>query len=187
MPAVGPLPRFAEAQVRITLELIAERGPMGRKSLTEKLGVGEGSVRTILDRLKREGLITSSRRGHELTAKGRRRIRARAGKFVQIDAGGLTVGGADVATLVRRAATKVKRGIEQRDEAIKAGADGATVIVFRRGKLRFPDGFMSVEKGLAKSLVEIFSPHEEDVIVIGTARDVASAETGARAAAQTLL
>jgi DNA-binding PadR family transcriptional regulator len=186
MPAVGPLPRFAETQVRRALELIAENEPIGRKRLVEELSIGEGSVRTILDRLKRDGLIKSSRRGHELTARGRRRIRAKAGKFVQVDAGGLTVGRVDIATLVRGAASKVKRGIEQRDEAIKAGADGATVLVFRHGKIRFPDEFARVKRGLAETLVKTFNPRERDVIIIGTAQDPAKAEEGAKAAARAI-
>ncbi|MEA1904443.1 MAG: DUF4443 domain-containing protein [Candidatus Hadarchaeota archaeon] len=184
--AVGPLPRFAEAQVERALELIAERESMGRKRLAEELGVGEGSVRTILNRLKREGLITSSRTGHALTPKGHRKLRMKIEKFVQIDAGDLTVGEVDISTIVRGAASRVKRGIEQRDEAIKAGADGVTVFVFRRGKLQFPDGFMDVEKGLAKVLIETFSPCEGDVIIIGTAQDPAKAEEGTRAAARSL-
>jgi len=105
---------------------------------------------------------------------------------VQVDVGDLTVGEVDVATIIRGAAAKVKRGIEQRDEAIKAGADGATVLVFKAGKLRFPDGFTRVEKGFAKSLIETFTPCEGDVIIIGTARGLTKAEEGAKAAAQSL-
>ena len=186
MAAVGPLPRFAEAQVERALEIIAKHKTIGRKKLAEELGVGEGSIRTILNRLKREGLITSSRGGHSLTPKGRRKLRVGVRKFIQIDAGDLTVGEMDVATIVRGAALKVKRGIEQRDEAIKAGADGATVLVFKRGKLQFPDGFMDVGKELARLLIETFRPREGDVIIIGTAPDLAKAEEGARAAARSL-
>lgn len=187
MSAIGPLPRFAEIQVERALELIAEYGTIGRKKLAEELSVGEGSVRTILNRLKREGLITSSRKGHTLTPKGRRKLRMKVEKFVQIDAGDLTVGEVDIATIVRGAASGVKRGIEQRDEALKAGADGATVFVFRRGKLQFPDGFMDIEKGLAKVLIETFSPREGDVIVVGSGKDMVKAERGALAAARSLV
>jgi DNA-binding PadR family transcriptional regulator len=183
--AVGPLPRFAEVHVRRALELIAEHKTIGRKQLAKKLGVGEGSMRTILNQLKKQSLITSSRGGHALTAKGRHAL-GKPLEFVQLDVGDLTVGEVDVATIIRGAATKVKRGIEQRDEAIKAGADGATVLVFKAGKLRFPDGFTRVEKGFAKSLIEIFTPCEGDVIIIGTARGLTKAEEGAKAAAQSL-
>lgn len=179
------MPRFAEVHVRMALELIAGQKALGRKRLAGELGIGEGSMRTILNRLKKCGLITSSRGGHSITEKGRREL-GKAFKCAQIDAGDLTVGEVDVAIIVRNAAAKVKRGIEQRDEAIKAGAEGATVLVFRAGKLQFPDGFLEVGKEISAELKKIFKPREGDVIVIGTARDATKAEAGARAAARRL-
>ena len=184
--AIGPLPRFAEIHIRRALELIAKHKRIGRKQLAGELGVGEGSMRTILNQLKKQGLITSSRGGHALTPKGKRFL-GKPFEFIQIDAGDLTVGEVDVATIVRGAARKVKRGIEQRDEAIKAGAQGATVLVFKRGKLQFPNGFLKVEKMPAEALVKIFNPREEDIIIISSARDAVKAEEGAKAAAKTLL
>jgi len=182
--AVGPLPRFAEVHVRRALELIAEHKTIGRKQLAKKLGVGEGSMRTILNQLKKRSLITSSRGGHALTAKGRHAL-GKSLKFVQVDAGDLTVGEVDVATIVRGAADKVKRGIEQRDEAIKAGGDGATVLVFKAGKLRFPDGFTKVDEKVVE-LIKMFEPRNGDVVIIGTGSDAIKADVGARAAARTL-
>jgi len=187
MPRViGPLPRFAEVHVRRALELIAKHKRIGRKQLAGEIGVGEGSMRTILNQLKKQDLITSSRGGHALTAKGKRSL-GRSLEFVQVDTGDLTVGKIDVATIVRGAAKKIKRGIEQRDEAIKVGAQGATVLVFKGGKLQFPDRFIKVEKRNSKTIIKTFKPREGDVIIISTADDVSSAEAGARAAAQTLV
>jgi DNA-binding PadR family transcriptional regulator len=171
--------------VRRALEIIAERGRVGRKQLARELGIGEGSVRTILRRLETRGLITSSRGGHSITAKGRREL-GRTSGYVRVDAGDLTVGEVDVATIVKGAAAMVRRGIEQRDEAIKAGADGATVLIFKEGKLQFPDGFLEVPQEVGKMLIEIFKPKEGDVIIIGSAKDEFTAEVGARAAARTL-
>jgi DNA-binding PadR family transcriptional regulator len=185
LSTAGPLPRFAESQVRRALEIIAERGRVGRKQLARELGIGEGSVRTILRRLETRGLITSSRGGHSITAKGRREL-GRTSGYVRVDAGDLTVGEVDVATIVKGAAAMVRRGIEQRDEAIKAGADGATVLIFKEGKLQFPDGFLEVPQEVGKMLIEIFKPKEGDVIIIGSAKDEFTAEVGARAAARTL-
>lgn len=184
--AIGPLPRFAEVHVRRALELIAEHEQIGRKQLARELGVGEGSMRTILNQLKKRGLITSSRVGHALTAKGKHAL-GKPFEFVQINAGNLTVGDFDIATIVHGAAKKVERGIEQRDEAIKAGAMGATVLIFRKGKFQFPNGFMRIERELNDTLMRIFKPREGDVIIIGSARDVLKAEAGARAAVRTLL
>ena len=186
MPALGPLPRFTELHVRQALELIAEQRRISRKELGERLGIGEGSTRTILDRLKERGLVTSSRGGHALTPKGKRFL-GKIPELVRIDAGDLTVGGVDVATVVRGAAGKVKRGIEQRDEAIKVGAQGVTVLVFKRGKLMFPDSFMGVKERLALLLVETLRPQEGDVIIIGSGRSKVEAERGAFAAARSLV
>lgn len=184
--AIGPLPRFAEIHVRRALELIAKHKRIGRKQLAGELGVGEGSMRTILNQLKKQGLITSSRGGHALTPKGKRSL-GKPLEFAQIDAGNLTVGKVDVAVIIRGTAKKVKRGIEQRDEAIKAGAQGATVFVFKGGKLQFPDGFMDVDKRVVKSIVETFKPREGDVIIIGSGKNTAEAERGALAAARSLV
>jgi DNA-binding Lrp family transcriptional regulator len=171
--------------LREALEFIAKHGRMGRKDLAKELGIGEGSVRTILNQLKRSGLLVSSRGGHSLTHKGRRAL-GTPSEFVRIDAGDLTVGEVDVATIVRGAAAKVKKGIEQRDEAIKAGATGATILVFKEGQVQFPDRFIEVGKELSETIVKALRPREGDVIVIGTGSDVSSAEAGARAAARTL-
>jgi DNA-binding PadR family transcriptional regulator len=183
--AVGPLPRFAEVHIRETLDLIEKYGRVGRKQLAEKLGVGEGSMRTILNMLKKQSLITSSRGGHALTAKGKHFL-GKPLEFVRVDAGDLTVGEVDVATIVRGASAKIKRGIEQRDEAIKAGAAGATVLIFKNCKLQFPDRFIEVGKKVSETIIKTLKPQEGDAIVIGTADDVVSAEAGARTAARTL-
>lgn len=184
--AIGPLPRFAEVHVRMALELIAERKTIGRKQLTEELGVGEGSVRTILNQLKKRGLITSSRGGHSLTEKGRHAL-GKPLEFVKVDVKDLTVGEVNIATIVRGAADKVKRGVEQRDDAIKVGAQGATVLIFKGGKLQFPNGFLRVGKKGSDIIINTFKPRDGDAVVIGTATTLRSAEAGARAAARTLV
>jgi len=88
-----------------------------------------------------------------LTDKGRSFL-GKAPEFVQVDVGDLTVGRASVATIVRGAAHKVKRGIEQRDEAIKFGAEGATVLIFKNNKLRFHGDFAEVDEETNKVLTE---------------------------------
>ena len=183
--AIGPLPRFADAHVKMALELIGKHKRIGRKQLAEELDVGEGSMRTILDQLKNRGLITSSRGGHSLMAKGERAL-SKPFEFVQVNVGDLTMGKVNVATVVRGAAAKVMRGIEQRDEAIKAGADGATVLIFKKGRLRFPDGFFEVKKEASDALLSVLRPREGDTVIIGSADDVAKAEAGTKAAAHSL-
>ncbi|MGQ9788245.1 MAG: DUF4443 domain-containing protein [Candidatus Hadarchaeaceae archaeon] len=181
----GPLPRFSKIHVQLTLELISKHKRIGRKQLTSKLGIGEGSVRTILDHLKKDGLITSSKGGHALTEKGKSLL-SEPQTLIQIDAGDLVIGKISVATIIRGAANRIKRGIEQRDEAIKAGADGATVLVFRGGKFRLPGGFVNIKKEISEKLIKSLQPREGDVVILGAGKDLLAAEAGARAAARTL-
>jgi DNA-binding transcriptional regulator LsrR (DeoR family) len=181
----GPLPRFSETHVQMALDIISRQRRIGRKQVAAKLGIGEGSVRTILDYLKEKELITSSRGGHALTDKGRSLL-GEPLEFVQIEAGELAVGRASVATIVRDAAGKVKKGIEQRDEAIKAGAGGATVLVFKNGKLQFQGGFAKIGSETSEALTKALKPRDGDVVIIGAGDDLTAAEAGARAAALTL-
>ncbi len=182
----GPKPLFDEVQVRRTLALIEENEPVGRKRLAESLEIGEGSMRTILDRLKDEGLVDSTARGHVLTNQGREELEG-GGQFLHFDAGDLTVGEKDVATMVESVADKVDLGISQRDEAIKVGAEGATVLVFSGGNLRLPDSSEEIERDIKSSLLDFFDPSDGDVIIIGTAGDDVRAERGALSAAESLL
>ncbi|MEM1981374.1 MAG: DUF4443 domain-containing protein [Candidatus Hadarchaeales archaeon] len=181
----GPLPKFTEVHVRAALELIHRMGRVGRPLLGKKLGLGEGSTRDLLLLLKKRGLVKPSRGGHVLTEKGRKKL-GEPMKFVKLDCGELTVGEVDVAVLVKDAAEKVRRGIEERDEAIKMGAQGATVLVFKEGGLYFPDSGKRVEGRIGKELVENLKPREGDVIIIGTGKNEVEAEMGARAAAMRL-
>jgi len=168
------------------MKLIGEEGPIGRKKLAQKLDLGEGSMRTVLDRLKDGGYVSSTPQGHILTEDGQRELEGRAGKVLETHVGDLTVGEVDVAVLVEGASGKVDIGIEQRDEAIKAGAKGATTLTFRDGHLQLLNSEMSIDEEIKSKLLEFFKPSEGDVIVIGTAETGEDAERGALAAAESI-
>jgi len=182
----GPRPLFDEVQVRRALKLIDEKGPIGRKRLVDFLGIGEGSVRTILDRLKDKGFISSSSRGHEITEEGRECLDEGL-EFLRVDVGDLTVGDVDVATVVKGVSDLVDKGIEQRDEAIKVGTDGATVLVFEDGELVLPEDLGGVEEEVGSELLDNFELSDGDVVIIGTGNSVLDAERGAWAAADSLM
>ncbi len=181
----GPLPRFNEVHVRAALELIHRMGRVGRPELGERLGLGEGSTRSLLLLLRKRGLVRPSRGGHTLTERGRKEL-GEPLQFVRLNCGALTVGEVDVAVLVRGAAEKVRGGVEERDEAIKAGAEGATVLIFRKGALCFPDSGREVGGKVGRELVKRLKPAEGDVVIIGTGKKEVEAEMGARAAAMRL-
>jgi len=49
-----------------------EKGTFGRKSISKNLSLGEGYVRKLLTRLEQKRMIRRSRKGTELTGKGKR-------------------------------------------------------------------------------------------------------------------
>ena len=47
-PQYGPMFRFTDASVYWALHILSDGKRMGRKRLSEEIGVGEGSMRTFL-------------------------------------------------------------------------------------------------------------------------------------------
>ncbi|MFQ6080550.1 MAG: DUF4443 domain-containing protein [Candidatus Bathyarchaeia archaeon] len=191
--APGPLPSFTELHLAKTIEIIGVEGPIGRKKLSRKLRLGEGTVRTIVTRLEGAHLISISRAGCELTKKGKAIYDVLKSKLVRmspIKSSPLTIGAYNVGVVVRDAAHKVRHGVEQRDAAIKAGAVGATMLLYKDNRLVMPaisEDVMKEYPNIAKQIMELFQPKENDVIILGGADTRDGAEDGARAAAWTLI
>jgi len=94
------------------------------------------------------------------------------------------------AILAKNCGDKIKSGIEQRDAAVKTGAKGAMAIIFKDGRFTIPSVSSDVTKDfpkLAKQLIKVFKPGENDVVIVGGADAQHLAEYGAMAAAWTLL
>ena len=191
--APGRAPSASEAQVVKALEIIGAHEPVGRIRLSKALGLGEGATRTLLRHLKKEGLIEGSRRGITLSKHGEKlfsSLRSKISEGIEIPNGSLTVGPFNVAVLVRDVAHQVKRGIEQRDAAIKAGALGATTLVFSGNQLIMPFSEEAVFENISSihsMLISELGPKESDVIIVGSGKDKTSAEIGAKMAALELL
>jgi len=185
----GPAPRFSHFHPFKILNLLSKEKRIGRRKLAEKVGIGEGSIRTILEVLRRDRLVNITQNGISLSSKGEEELRAYPIKMVDIDANEMTIGGCDIAVHVKNAAHKIREGLEQRDEAIKVGAKGATTIIYKDKRLVIPleldirIKFPIIEK----SLRELFDLNDKDVVIIGTADSREKAEDGALAAAFALI
>jgi predicted transcriptional regulator len=186
--APGRAPAYTSAQVLKAIELIACSG-MGRQQLAGRLGIGEGSARTIVKRLMAEGLISTTKGGMALTEKGERLVidvhNLIRGSELRMT--GVTVGVSDYAVLVKGASRCVKLGVEQRDSALIAGAKGATTLVFDGVDFRMPGVDVEPEGELSRSLMSALSPMKGDVVIIGTADTPIDAEIGAKSSALGLL
>jgi predicted transcriptional regulator len=167
--------------------VMSETRPIGRKSLSAALNIGEGSTRTILDMFCDEGYITITKSGAVLSEKGKR-----AKDVVKVDVGpvnvtDLTIGTVNCAVKIRGVSKKITYGCEERDAAIKAGATGATTLVCIGNKLIFPGSEYPVLPHIDNALRKEFRIGNGDVIIIGTAADAEKAERGAVSAAIRLI
>jgi predicted transcriptional regulator len=189
--APGPSPSFSLFHMLQAIELIAER-PIGRNKLAENLNVGEGAIRTIIERLKDAGLITMSRAGCTLTSKGTKLWKEykSALKKIEIRKSELALAEYSSAILIKNSGHKIRSGVEQRDAAVKAGARGATTIIFKEGRLIIPSVSSNMTNDFpqaADQIIRLLKPGENDAIVIGSGNSLSEAEHGVLAAAWTLL
>jgi len=175
--------------------LIGDHAPIGRIELSRKLGLGEGAVRTIVKHLSNGGFVDSVKEGCVLTQRGKslyKSLRSKLSEVRAVNARQLALDKASAAVLIRNSGTMVKRGIEQRDAAIRAGAAGACTLVYRKGRLVMPMGdreewTLAPNDLLFDDLRKLFAPTDHDVITIVSASDNGLAEHCAVAAALTLL
>ena len=172
--AKGPLPYFTPAHLIYAILAIGDSGPIGRKRLSAKLGVGEGTIRTILNRLKGLDAVRESRAGYTLTQKGKRfygEIKSRITVPVEVSFPLPIEGKYKAAVVIRGAAELVKTGVEERDEAVRAGAKAALVLVREGDEIHMPrlSNLSREQPELAKAVVESLKPENGDVIIITTA------------------
>ena len=181
---VGNLPNFTRLDVLRCLFRID--GPLSRSALSESLGLGEGTVRSILDILKGNNLLASDKKGHYLSQKGKEMLENINNniRISKADLSSIFPHKKAVAVQINHAKNKKKpwKAYELRDTAVKAGADGALILEYD-GRLKlyeFHDkgneyGFEEIEDG--------FSLGKNDLVVIAYSDSYKLAEYGALAAA----
>jgi predicted transcriptional regulator len=189
--APGPSTMFTAAHVFFALELMSEK-PIGRNKLAKNLEVGEGTVRTIINRLRKAELIVTSKEGCHLTSQGFaiwKKFKELFPKSAEIGETELTNAEFNYAILVKEGGNKVKSGIEQRDAAIVAGANRAVIMVSRGGHLIIESVSNNLEQqfpSVMEKILNTLQPEENSVIVLVGARTLWKAKQGAFAASWTL-
>ncbi len=191
-PKPGPEARFRLEHVLLALIKLGEKRRIGRRALASELGLGEGSVRSLLKRLEAGGFAESSRAGWGLTTGGEvllKSLRRHLRGPLRVRAGGLTVSSRDAAVLVKGGARGVTTGLGIRDAAFRAGADGATVLIPKGDAVYFPGGVRCPGElqRRAREIARELEAKPGDAIIIGTSGDHVLAELGAVAGALALL
>jgi len=187
--APGRPPAYTEAHALMGLEAIGSGLGIGRQQLSRELGLGEGTMRTLVGRMKALGLVETSRGGMRLTGEGKAALEALGNQFwgCGLPALPITVGANNYAVLIHGGAPKVRGGIEQRDAAIIAGASGATTLVLDEHGLRMPGMEEPLDEVVHTFIMEELSPSPGDAIIIGSSEDPVIAEMAAKSAALKLL
>jgi predicted transcriptional regulator len=188
----GPSTTFSMFHIFYALEIMAKK-PIGRNKLAEKLNIGGGAIRTIINRLKDSGMIVTSKEGCILTEKGSKvwkNFEAIFPKRVEIGKTALTTSEYNYAFLVKNKGNRIKSGIDQRDVAIMGGARRAIIIVFKNGHLIIESISNNVEKDFPEAadvILKDLKPEDNDVILIAGADNQLKAKRGAFAASWVLI
>ena len=166
---------FDSVHVFKILQLIERKGHVSRNLLCQELALGEGSIKTLVKHLKTKGLIQSTKRGTTMTEKGRKitsEILLLIPRETTIPKCSIALGKFNYAVLVKGFSFAVKLGIEQRDEAIRIGALGATTLSFNDGKFMMASetnyDSLKSESHIYRLLIDKLSPEQDDIIIIGS-------------------
>lgn len=143
----------------------------------KELELGEGTVRSILDILKKKKLITSTRQGHSLAEKGKEVLREIKDiiEIKKLISKKIFPDHKKTAVLVKKYDKDIKIDYELRDTAVKNKADGALIFLFDK-KLIIPDYEC---RGDFKELDDLFDYKNKDLLIITFAGSYKNSETSA--------
>lgn len=172
-----------------TMQLLENQKRISRSLLIQELGLGEGSIKTLVKHMKMSGLIENSKAGMWFTGKGKAvysKIHSSIPKEMDIPKCSVALGKFNYAILVKNIAYAIRSGIEQRDEAIKVGALGATTLICRYGRLLMPgtwDDLLKNDPKIHSLIITKLQPEDDDIIIIGSSEIKKIAEMAAKSAA----
>lgn len=190
----GPLPRLTSLQVLAALILIRGEGPVGRRMLSQALRINDGVARGLLERLSEKEMIRIAENGASLSETGGKRLDSELGvlgvrSIHDLGETELVPGKRAVGVHLTDRYEMGLNGIRERDEAVRAGADGTITIAMLDGRLVVPPDNKDVSdmtRDEDSRLRKLFGPSEKDVLIIGFAADSRLALVGALAAVLSL-
>ena len=167
--------------------LLISNSPLGRNQLMKKLELSEASTRSMMKKLVAAKFVKATTKGISLNSSGNAFVSKIKGVLsgpVQINYGNFSI-----AFKVSNSSSMINVGLEQRDAAIRVGAAGCLVLIFKDNRLLLPGG-----EGMENVYIDIFNGVSEnfklsagDVVFVAFANTKRHAELGAWAAAKTLL
>lgn len=187
----GPIYRFTDAEIYWTLWYLSRAKILGRRTIASNVGLGEGSIRSILNILKEWDLVHIRSKGIVLSENGRRFLDAIPLNIVEIPVLGNYLDDEELhrcCVHVSKRASKVTDGIRQRDMCIKNGAKGCVTFVMTDGRLTIPpDIDMESNHDVTGEIVKSAGMCNGDVLVVGYSLDRLGAANGALSASLDLI
>ncbi len=176
----GNKPNYSRMDVLRTLLLINKN--TSRVELVEKINLGEGTVRSILDLMKDKELIISTNKGHSLTRKGLNFIKE-INSIIEIKDIEFNeiYPGMNKSVILIKTRERKRISFEHRDIAVRHGANGAIISQFKE-KLIIPCPNIDFKKTYPNDYDNIISSIElkrENILVICFANKKENAEKGA--------
>jgi hypothetical protein len=172
-----------------TMQMMSDNNRTSRSLMMQELGLGEGSIKTLVKHLKMHDLVENSNAGMWLTNKGETlyaKLHVLIPREADITKCSVALGKFNHAVLLKGMAYNIKSGIEQRDAAIKAGAVRATTLICRNDRLVLPgtgENLIRNDQKIHSLIMEKLSPEQNDVIIIGSSHNKKIAEMAAKSAA----
>jgi len=177
----GKRKKRSEIKELLMLLILNREGPVGRYRLKDMIDLAEheGLVRQMLADLQKQGCISASKSGCALTQKGKTLLKKRLealyiADIKPFDSPILRTEPASIGLHLQNRADKIDSAMKIRDIAVRGEATGATIILFKEGKLSIPSvppDFLSENLSLVKKVHESFNLKENAVIVIVSADD----------------
>ena len=175
---VGNLSNFTKIDtLRCLLKI---ENPVSRIELSKILGLGEGSIRSILNILKKNNLLESNNKGHYLSEKGRNIVKKIKDN---INLKEITLNdpypNKKKIALHLKSPDKLIKSYILRDDAMKNGADGALVFKFDKKLELYGSDY---ERDFSR-IEDMFDLGKDDLVIVAYADSYRLAEHGALAAA----
>lgn len=182
----GPMPKFVWEDALRGFWLIGKKQPLGRKDLADSMDLGEGTARSIVSFLEKKGLVKKIRGGCVLSESGKgvfARLSLKVLSSRQLPPLFSTMNRPSFCLqCVLTEMPSVKKSIEARDCAVKAGSDGVLSLSFSNKRFLFAGTRDSVSQKDAGIISEYFPPREGQVFILSFAKKPLGRERGAWAA-----
>jgi DNA-binding MarR family transcriptional regulator len=186
----GPGHLFQSAHFILALLTIETKGPIGRYELGRILDLGGGSIRTLVERMKKANLVTvQGKKGHVLTEIGQKvlhEINQTLVKFDNLEAAEkITNKKFNIGCQVRAISAKIGSGITLRDAAIAGGSKSGVIIslIYTEKGFNLPtfeERYLEKEfPELIQSILLKFDFQKEDGLIICGADTIIEAKLGA--------